>query len=104
MVTASHNPKADDGYKVYWENGAQIIPPHDSGIANSINHNLQPWQTYDFEHVRSHPLLKDATEEVAAEYTAAIARMSTHRDRNPLSSLKVAYTGNTFVGLIISKS
>lgn len=36
MVTASHNPKEDNGYKVYWSNGCQIIPPHDSGIAAAI--------------------------------------------------------------------
>ncbi|KAL7721242.1 Phosphoglucomutase-2 [Entamoeba marina] len=43
MVTASHNPKADNGYKVYWENGCQIVEPIDAIIATSINNNLQPW-------------------------------------------------------------
>ncbi|WP_208746697.1 MULTISPECIES: phospho-sugar mutase [Vibrio] len=37
VVTASHNPPEYNGFKVYWENGAQIIPPHDSGIAAEIN-------------------------------------------------------------------
>lgn len=40
MVTASHNPKEDNGYKVYWSNSAQIIPPHDKNIQNSILKNL----------------------------------------------------------------
>jgi hypothetical protein len=43
MVTASHNPKDDNGYKLYWSNGAQIIPPHDAGIAAAIEANLAPW-------------------------------------------------------------
>ena len=47
MVTASHNPKEDTGYKVYWGNGAQIIPPHDKGIADKILENLEPWETYE---------------------------------------------------------
>lgn len=43
MVTASHNTKEYNGYKVYWGNGCQIIPPHDAGIAAAINANLDLW-------------------------------------------------------------
>mmetsp|Transcript_23790 Transcript_23790/g.51438 ORF Transcript_23790/g.51438 Transcript_23790/m.51438 type:complete len:653 (-) Transcript_23790:138-2096(-) len=51
MVTASHNPKEDDGYKVYWNDGCQIRPPVDGAIANSIieKGNLVPWIEYGKE-------------------------------------------------------
>ena len=36
-VTASHNPKEYNGYKAYWEDGAQVIAPHDTGIIEEVN-------------------------------------------------------------------
>ncbi|MFT4753262.1 MAG: phosphoglucomutase [Salibacteraceae bacterium] len=37
VLTASHNPKEYNGYKVYWEDGAQLVPPHDTGVIELAN-------------------------------------------------------------------
>ncbi|MCD8165863.1 MAG: phospho-sugar mutase [Bacteroides sp.] len=37
MVTASHNPKEYNGYKAYWDDGAQVLSPHDTGIIDEVN-------------------------------------------------------------------
>lgn len=47
MVTASHNPKQDDGYKVYASDACQIRAPMDKDIATEILDNLQPWTDYE---------------------------------------------------------
>lgn len=69
MVTASHNPKQDNGYKVYWGNGAQIIPPHDSGIADAIASNLEPRES-SWTHQDG---AVDPYDEVYAEYFRTLA-------------------------------
>jgi phosphomannomutase len=48
MITASHNPKQDAGYKVYWNDGCQIRSPLDQEIAQTILEpaNLEPWVDY----------------------------------------------------------
>ena len=80
MLTASHNPKEDNGYKVYWRSGHQITPPHDSGIARCIELELEPWAMYDTDAVRAHSLCADVstTEQLEASYFAALgARLRT---------------------------
>ncbi|KAI9217153.1 phosphoglucomutase-like protein 2-like 1 [Blastocladiella britannica] len=99
MITASHNPKADNGYKLYWGNGAQIIPPMDSAIAATIEQNLEPW-VWDETLVDTHPLVVDPTGETVAAYMAAVAKLGeTVRQRNPLASgIRICYTAMHGVG------
>jgi phosphomannomutase len=44
MITASHNPKNDAGYKMYWTNACQIISPIDDAVSKCILQNLEPWK------------------------------------------------------------
>jgi phosphoglucomutase len=41
VITASHNPKEYNGYKVYWSDGGQILPPHDGGIITEVKNAMQ---------------------------------------------------------------
>ncbi|XP_048852081.1 phosphoglucomutase-2 [Brienomyrus brachyistius] len=99
MVTASHNPKEDNGYKVYWENGAQIIPPHDKEISRYIEQNLEPWdKSWDEQLVKQSPLLRDRNEEISREYFETIRELCFHRDTNKSSKLKFVHTSVHGVG------
>ena len=42
VITASHNPKEYNGYKVYWNDGGQIIAPHDKNIIDEVQHITSP--------------------------------------------------------------
>ena len=68
MVTASHNPREYNGYKVYWGNGCQIVPPHDAGIAAAIEANLALWERPAASYVELLPNVRDGLKETAESY------------------------------------
>lgn len=115
MVTASHNPKRDNGYKVYWGNGAQIIAPVDKGIAAAIAAPEQqaPWascraayEAGDEAALRANPLVVDRTDELLAAYVAAVTADQRHAGDVACSApgsgagaeLRIAYTAMHGVG------
>ncbi|EZG67002.1 phosphoglucomutase-2 [Gregarina niphandrodes] len=109
QVTASHNPKEDNGYKVYADNGAQIIPPMDRDIASLIEQNKAPWPEVEGivdHHLRRlnplHPRRSLARMELPqywAQFKAdATAALKMEPGEFAKSSLKVVYTAMHGVG------
>ncbi|KAH9447322.1 hypothetical protein MJO28_015656 [Puccinia striiformis f. sp. tritici] len=102
MVTASHNPAADNGYKLYYSNAVQIISPHDKGIAASIEQNLdideEAWSTEPTPGV-CEELMIHRTKEIQDAYFNAIAGLVKHsRLENSKTALKFVYTPMHGVG------
>ncbi|MGD8110811.1 phospho-sugar mutase [Vibrio sp. TRT 17S01] len=99
VVTASHNPPEYNGFKVYWENGAQIIPPHDSGIAAEIDlAATKPIPLMSLDDAQAHDLLvwlKDDYYETYRQTINASPLLTNHTD--PLS-ITIAYTAMHGVG------
>eukprot|EP00191_Tetraselmis_sp_GSL018_P023856 CAMPEP_0177626712 /NCGR_PEP_ID=MMETSP0419_2-20121207/30803_1 /TAXON_ID=582737 /ORGANISM="Tetraselmis sp., Strain GSL018" /LENGTH=643 /DNA_ID=CAMNT_0019127791 /DNA_START=33 /DNA_END=1965 /DNA_ORIENTATION=+ len=96
MVTASHNPKDYNGYKVYWGNGCQIIPPHDEGISAAIEEDLGLWDLSAW--ARPCGLLSDPLHEVAEAYYAKMLE-AVRVDVTVPDGFEVVYTPLHGVGL-----
>ncbi|KAJ2001988.1 hypothetical protein GGI04_003526, partial [Coemansia thaxteri] len=97
MITASHNPKDDNGYKVYWENGAQICPPIDEGIAQSIGEHAEPCN-WDTDSVDADPNVQDVTQPMLDAYFAAASRLAVDLEANRRTELRYVYTPMHGVG------
>ncbi|KAL4710591.1 hypothetical protein ACJJTC_003227 [Scirpophaga incertulas] len=101
MVTASHNPKEDNGYKVYWGNGSQIITPHDDNVLEEILHCLDiaddHWNITD---IRSHPLVKDCQVEVTNKYMEYVKSTLSEEvlNKNKMAAVDIVYSAMHGVG------
>jgi phosphoglucomutase len=81
-VTASHNPPEYNGYKVYWEDGAQITPPHDSGIMAEVKaiSDLSTCKTMDKEEAIKAGLYVTIGAEVDDVYIGELKKLVLHQD------------------------
>ena len=95
-VTASHNPPEYNGYKVYWEDGAQITPPHDSGIMGEVK-SISDWntvKTLDKAEAEKAGFFQVIGKEVDDAYMAELKKQVIHMDaiEKEGKNLKIVYT------------
>ena len=88
VLTASHNPPEYNGYKVYWADGGQIVPPHDSGIINKVN-------ALDFSEINfdaNESLIETIGKEVDDAFVEASVKNGSLSDSIDRKNLKIVFT------------
>ena len=80
VITASHNPREYNGYKVYWEDGAQVTPPHDTNIMDEVGKvtSFDMVKTMDKQEAIAAGLYEIISDEVDEEYFAELRNLSIH--------------------------
>ena len=72
VLTASHNPPAYNGYKVYWSDGGQLVPPHDKGVISEVRAVKADEVRYDF----NEDLIELIGDAVDQAYLAEVKKLS----------------------------
>ena len=95
-ITASHNPPEYNGYKVYWEDGAQITPPHDAGIMAEVKKvtDFQNVKTMEESAAADAGLYEVIGQAIDDAYMAELKKQVLHMDAIQAESknLKIVYT------------
>ncbi len=95
-ITASHNPPEYNGYKVYWEDGAQITPPHDTGIMAEVKKvtDYATVKTMELEDAKKAGLYQVIGADIDDPYIAELKKLVLHQDciDKVGAELKIVYT------------
>ena len=95
-ITASHNPPEYNGYKVYWEDGAQITPPHDKGIMDEVRAvtDYNTVKTMELAQAKAAGLYQTIGAEVDDGYISELKKQVIHQDAIDAvgSELKIVYS------------
>ncbi|MBN2009552.1 phospho-sugar mutase [candidate division KSB1 bacterium] len=99
MITSSHNPKEYNGIKVFWEDGGQIIPPHDKNIITEVKSIQRIDEVKNIDKIitdtlqQNDPNVVEIGEELDALYLKKIKNLSINPEINrKQSDLKIVYT------------
>ena len=95
-ITASHNPPEYNGYKVYWEDGAQITPPHDKGIMDEVLAvtDYTTMKTMGLEEAKAAGLYEVIGQAIDDAYIARLKEQVQHQDALDAvgKDLKIVYS------------
>ena len=93
VVTASHNPRQYNGYKAYWNDGSQVIPPHDVGIIEEVN-AVKDIKEISRQEALDKGLLKIIDKEVDEPYQAMVKTRLFRPDliKEKAGEVKIVYT------------
>ena len=96
VLTASHNPREYNGYKVYWEDGAQVTPPHDSNIMAEVAKvtSFDMVKTMDKEEAIRAGLYNVISDEIEEGYFGELRKLSIHPEiiKEMAKDIKIVYT------------
>ena len=96
VITASHNPREYNGYKVYWEDGAQITPPHDKNILAEVAKvtEFSAVMTMDKDEAVKAGLYNVIGEDIDDKYMEQLKKQSIHPDiiKKMAKDIKIVYT------------
>ena len=94
VVTASHNPPEYNGYKVYWSDGGQIVPPESTEIVNEVNKiaTLEEIKVISEEEGRQKGLIIELDEKIDNDYLAEIKKQTLKTHIPGKENFKIVYT------------
>ncbi|HNX22780.1 MAG TPA: phospho-sugar mutase [Spirochaetota bacterium] len=110
VITASHNPKEYNGYKVYWKDGGQIISPHDENIISEVRkvESLEAVKSENFESLVSKGMICWIDKEIDEKFIKEVVSLSISPEEITKSSVKIVYTplhgtGGTLIPDVLSR-